>query len=206
MAIPAHAGLARRAPPGAGRAPPAVSRSAQVRHVRCRTGVVKRLEERWQRRWQEARPGPVRTFRIQEPIKLRQPPAVVWALIAPAEHAVLLAPETVARSFRVPGTPGGLGEQQCFVDLEGNTSIHEVIEYSDARRAVTRMISPPSSIPLRATNSLEPLGDGCIFTVGMEFDAPAGTNWPQAQQDEWRRGALRYLARVRQTLAAEEGQ
>lgn len=147
--------------------------------------------------------GPARTFRIQEAVKLRQPPEVVWALIAPAEHAVVLAPESVARGFQVPGTPTGLGEQQCMVDLDGNTSIYEVIEYVAARRAVTRMISPPSPIPLRAVHQLEPLGDGCIFSVGMEFDAPAATLWPEEQQNLWRRWASRYLERVRQTLAAE---
>jgi hypothetical protein len=145
----------------------------------------------------------VRTFRIQEAVKLRQRPEAVWALIAPAEHAVVLAPESVARGFRVPGTPAGLGEQQCMVDLDGNTSIHEVIEYSEARRAVTRLISPPSPVPVRATHQLEPLGEGCILSVGMEFDAPAGTVWPQEQQDEWRRGASRYLSRVRKVLVAE---
>ena len=156
-----------------------------------------------QRRWQEAPQGAVRTFRIQEAVKLRQAPEQVWALIAPAEHAVVLTPETVARGFRVPGTPAGLGEQQCFVDLEGSTSIHEVVEYVELRRAVTRMISPPTPVPLRATHQVEPLGEGCILSFGMEFDAPAGTIWPQEQQAEWRRTASRYLERVRHALAAE---
>lgn len=168
---------------------------------------MNRLQQRWQQRWQqrlqEVPSGPVRTFRIQDAVKLRQSSEVVWALIGPAEHAVVLAPEWVARGFQVPGTPAGLGKQQCFVDLEGNTSIHEVIEYVEARRAVTRMISPPSPIPQRATHQLEPLGEGCILSVGMEFDAAAGTVWPQKQQDEWRRWAARYLLRVRQTLDAE---
>ncbi len=90
---------------------------------------MKHSERRWPRRSQKVPSGPIRTFRIQEAVKLRQSPEVVWALIAAAEHAVVLTPESVARGFRVPGTPAGLGEQQCLVDLDGNTSIHEVVEY-----------------------------------------------------------------------------
>jgi hypothetical protein len=175
----------------------------QVGQVSCRTEDVKRMERRWQRRWQEPPAAPVRTFRIQEAVKLRHTPQQVWRLIVPAEHGVFLSPETVARGFRVPGTPEGLGEQQCFIDLDGNTLIHEVIEYAEARYAVTRMISPPTPADIRATYRVEPLGEGCILSIGMEFDAPASTTWPQNQQDEWRRFASRYLERVRLTLIAE---
>lgn len=164
---------------------------------------MKRSEGRWLRRWRGVLSRPLRTFRIQEAVKLRQSPEVVWALIAPAEHAAVLAPETVARAFQVPGTPAGLGEQQCLVGLDGTTTIYEVIEYLEARRAVTRMITPPSPNPLRVTHQLEPLGEGCTLSIGMEFDAPASAVWPQQQQDEWRHWAARYLQRVRQTLAGE---
>jgi hypothetical protein len=164
---------------------------------------VKRLEQRWQRRWEEPVQGPVRTFRIQESIKLRHTPERVWALVAPAEHAVLLMPESVARGFTVPGRAKGLGEQQCMLDLDGNATIHEVIEYIEARRAVTRWVSPPPPVPVRATHNLEPLGQGCILSVGMEFDSPVGTVWPQQQQDEWRHQAQRYLERARRLLDQE---
>jgi hypothetical protein len=180
-----------------------LSDPAQASWSPCRTEDVKRLELRLQARRQEPLPAPLRTFRIQESCKLRHTPEQVWRLVAPAEHGVLLLPETVARGFRVPGTPEGLGEQQCFVDLDGNASIHEVIEYSEARYAVMRMISPASPIGLRATHRVEPLGDACILTIGMEFDAPADTTWTQDQQNEWRRGASQYVDRVRRTLAAE---
>jgi hypothetical protein len=92
----------------------------QVGHEVCRTTSVKRLEQRWQRRWQEAPQPAARTVRIQEAVKLRHSPEQVWALIEPAEHSVVLSPESVARAFRVPGTPAGLGQQQCFVDLDGS--------------------------------------------------------------------------------------
>ena len=77
------------------------------------------------------------------------------------------------------------------------------MEYVEARRAVTRMISPPTIFPLRATYQLEPLGDGCIFSIGVEFDAHANFAWPEEERDEWRRMASRALERVRQTLAAD---
>lgn len=71
---------------------------------------------------------------------LRRTPAQVWALIGPAEHASVLS-ANIVRGFTVPGTLTGVGQQQCFIDLHGNTCIIEVVEYEEGRRAVTRAIS-----------------------------------------------------------------
>lgn len=112
----------------------------------------------------------VRTHRLQETIRLRHPQEKVWSLIHPAEHAPLLAPD-VTRGYRVPGTPEGVGEQQALVGLDGVTQVVEVIECTPARRAVIKVVSPAMPVPVRLVYELEPLADGCFYTVRQEHDA-----------------------------------
>ncbi len=151
------------------------------------------------RRWAER---PDRTLRLQEAVKLPHTPAEVWALIVPAEYALVLSPRTV-RAFTVPGTPAGVGQQQCFVDLDGNTTIIEVTEYLEARHATVQQVSPRPSVPFRSTYDLHPLEAGCILTVGLEGEAPSGSYWPRSLERDWRRQQQDYLDRVRRALAAE---
>ncbi len=92
---------------------------------------------------------------------LRHTPAQVWALIGPAEHASVLS-ANIVRGFTVPGTLTGVGQQQCFLDLHGNTSIIEVVEYEEGRRAVTRAISPRPAVPVRSLHTVELLDVGCL--------------------------------------------
>jgi hypothetical protein len=168
------------------------------------------LEARWQRRWSErAAPGAaatdaaIKTFRLLEAIKLRQPPAVVWALVHPAESSLLLSPEQTAKAFSVPGTGPGLGEQQAHIDHEGQATIAEVIEFEEGRRAVTRIVSPKPPVPVRTVTTVEPLGVGSVLTIGLEFDAPASTVWTKDEQESTRDWATTYLDRVRRALNAE---
>src|SRR3954463_12080380 len=105
-----------------------------------------RLEQRWQRRYKAYGGGPnpehpeeSRTVRFQEACRLRHPPGAVWALIYPAECAPLLS-STTSRGFKVPGTPDGLGEQQCLIDLDGNPSIIEVIHFEADHNPASRII------------------------------------------------------------------
>lgn len=88
------------------------------------------LKSRWHRRWQDSR-TPARTVRQQESADLRQSCARVWALIAAAESAVTLSPTTTARAFRVPGTPAGVGEQQCLLGHGGDATLIEVVEFAE---------------------------------------------------------------------------
>ena len=145
----------------------------------------------------------MKTFRLFGAIKLRHPPAVVWALVAPAEKSVLLLPEQVARAFTVPGTGPGLGEQQAHVDHDGQASIIEIIEFEEGRRAVTRSVSPKAPVPMRFVTTVEPLGLGSVLTWGMEFDAPASTMWGKEHQESLREWAMTYLNRVRRALDEE---
>lgn len=170
------------------------------------------LAERWEQRWKARTPGSPpdpgqgsRTVRSFEAIKLRQDPATVWALVAPAEHSVLLTPDTTARAFTVPGTGPGLGEQQCHVDHDGQATIIEVLELVENRRAVAVVVSPKPEIPVRMVTAVEALGTGSILTHGMEFEIPVQAVWPEPQQDAFRLYAQKYLKRVRQVLDEDPG-
>lgn len=168
------------------------------------------LEARWQQRWSRrtaARSATIdpaiKTFRLFEAIKLRHPPAAVWALVHPAESSLLLSPEQTARAFTVPGTGPGLGEQQAHIDHDGQATITEVIEFEEGRRAVTRVVSPKPQLPVRTVTTVEPLGAGSVLTMGMEFDAPASTLWRKGERESTKEWATTYLDRVRRALDAE---
>jgi hypothetical protein len=146
--------------------------------------------------------GPVRTVRMQEAVRLPYPPERVWSLIVPAENGPLLVP-SIARAYRVPGTPEGVGEQQASMDLAGNVTVVEVTEFVPNRRAVTKIVSPPPAVPVRSVYSLEPLGDGCLFAYGIELDTSAAAISDEGARG-WRAGAQDYLGRVREALATWE--
>lgn len=158
---------------------------------------MKRLEARWQRRWED-RDEDVRTFRLVETAKIRCSADEVWELVSKPEHAPLTLPEQVARGFAVPGTPAGVGGQQCFIDHEGNASIYEVLEHEPARRQVSRLVSPAPAVPVRSSRTLEPLGTACLLTVGTEMDSSRG--WSPAEQRQWTVAVRDYLERVRRIL------
>jgi hypothetical protein len=126
----------------------------------------------------------------------------VWAVIHPAECAPLLS-STTARGFKVPGTPDGLGEQQCLIDLEGNATILEVIPFEVGRCATTRILSPSPPAPTRTRFELQPIEAGCIITLTSEVDLPAGRISRPDGMTKWRRWATDYLQRVRRVLDDE---
>jgi hypothetical protein len=143
-----------------------------------------------------------RTFRFKESVRLGQTPEQVWAMIVPAEHATFLS-TNIVQGFTVPGTPDGLGQRQCFIDVDGNTSMIEVIEYQETRRAVARAISPPQAVETRTVHTVEPLDAGCLLTIGLEFDGAGTAVWPAEHERSWRVSTQDYLDRVRRTLNAE---
>lgn len=145
----------------------------------------------------------VRTHRLQETIRLRHPPEKAWSLIYPAEHAPLLSPD-VTRGYRLPGTPEGVGEQQALVGLDGVTHVVEVIEYAANRRAVIKFVSPATPVPVRLVYELEPLVDGCLYTLRQEYDAAPHQGWSATETDAWRRRIKDSLERVRLALATWE--
>lgn len=168
------------------------------------------LKSRWQHRWDvpplisaPASSSTIKTLRLVEAIELRHAPAVVWALVQPAESSVFLSPEKTARAFTVPGTGPGLGEQQAHINHNDQITLIEIIEFEEGRRAVTQLLSPKPPRPARTVTTVEPLGLGSVLTIGMEFDGLARSVWSKGRQDRIRDWATTYLDHVRRVLDAE---
>ncbi|MDV8149694.1 hypothetical protein [Arthrobacter sp. B10-11] len=123
----------------------------------------------------------------------------VWSLIRPAESAVLLS--DAQRAFTVPGTPAGVGEQQCFIDRDGSVSIIEVIGEESPWWATTRPISPGET-NTRSTYRLKPTSTGCVLTVGTVMELPANAVLTETPEDWWETLMRPYLTRVKEVLAA----
>jgi Polyketide cyclase / dehydrase and lipid transport len=146
---------------------------------------------------------PVRTGTLREIALLPWSCDIVWDLIEPAEKAPLLEPSYV-RGYRVPGTPDGVGCRQAFELADGSTSVIEVSEYQPGRFATTRQVSPPSAEPRRTTQSVEPVDDGCKYTMTLELDVKLGLRILPAFEKQWRAFAADHFARVRKVLTESE--
>lgn len=99
----------------------------------------------------------------------------VWSLIRPAESATFLS--DAQRAFTVPGTPQGVGEQQCFIGRDGSASIIEVIGEEGPWWATTRPLAQDGN-NRRTTYRLEPTATGCTLTVGAVIELPANSASP----------------------------
>jgi hypothetical protein len=116
-----------------------------------------------------------------------------------------LLSSTTARGFKVPETPDGVGEQQCFIDLEGNATIIEVIHFEVERCATTRVLSPSPPVPTRTRFEVQPIEAGCVVILTSEVDLPAGRGLRPDSEAEWRHWAAEYLKRLRRVLDHEAG-
>jgi hypothetical protein len=125
----------------------------------------------------------------------------VWSLIRPAESAVFLF--DAHRAFRVPGTPTGVGEQQCFISRDGSATIIEVIGEEGPWWATTRPIAAGDT-NTRSTYKIEPIPTGCTLTVGTVIEVPANAKF-DGNPDEWWETQMRpYLNRVKEVLSARD--
>lgn len=125
----------------------------------------------------------------------------VWSLIRPAESAVLLS--NAQRAFTVPGTPVGVGEQQCFIGRDGSVSIIEVIGEESPWWATTRPISP-GEMTSRSTYRLEPTSTGCTLTLGTVIELPANEVLAEDPDHWWETQMRPYLTRIKEVLAARQ--
>lgn len=122
----------------------------------------------------------------------------VWSLIRPAESAVFLS--DAQKAFTVPGSPIGVGEQQCFIRRDGTASVIEVIGEESPWWATTRPIAP-SDTNSRITYRIQPAQSGCTLTIGTVMEIPANAELAK-HPDEWWEGQIRpYLNRVKEVLA-----
>lgn len=147
-----------------------------------------------------ARGGPARTFSMEESETYECDAETLFALIRPAESSVLLS--NAKHAFTVPGTPDGVGEQQCFIPENGCVSIIEVVAEERPWRAYTRGVTH-NEADSRDSYELEPSGSGCKLTIGTSLQIPAGLRLSKKQQTEWRESTRQYMARAKQVLASQ---
>jgi hypothetical protein len=132
-------------------------------------------------------------------------PDTVWALIMPPEKAPLVD-ANVRRGYREPASPEGVGERHVLEGLDGQTTTLEVIEYEPGRRALVRVISPAPKREVRLSYTLQPVDEGCLYSVGFEMDLLRGHYIRQQFKDNWRAQIQAMFDRIRQVLAdAERG-
>jgi len=125
----------------------------------------------------------------------------VWSLIRPAESATFLS--DVQRAFTVPGTPQGVGEQQCFIGWDGSVSIIEVIGEESPWWATTRSIAQDAS-NRRTTYRLEPTATGCTLTMGAVIELPANAAFASDPNEWWESHSRPYLNRIEEVLSARQ--
>ena len=147
-----------------------------------------------------AREAPPRTFGAQESETYGHDIQTVWALIRPAESAVLTG--NALRAFTVPGTPSGIGEQQCFIQSDGSVSILEIVGEEAPHWATTRVVTPSES-DIRQTYQLEPTSTGCFLKIGIALEARTTDEWFTEYEQLWRANIRQYLTRLAKILALQ---
>jgi len=125
----------------------------------------------------------------------------VWSLIRPAESATFLS--DAQRAFTVPGTPRGVGEQQCFIGRDGSASIIEVIGEEGPWWATTRPIARNGN-NRRTTYRLEPTATGCTLTVGAVIELAANSAFASDPNQWWESHIRPYLDRIGEVLSARQ--
>jgi hypothetical protein len=143
--------------------------------------------------------GRTRTYSAHASETYEHDAQTVWSLIPPAESAALLF--DAHRAFTVPGTPVGVGEQQCFISRDGSANIIEVTGEEGPWWATTRPIAG-GRVKSRSTYRIEPTTTGCSLTVGTVIEVPANAEFA-GNPDEWWEAQMRpYLNRVREVLSS----
>lgn len=143
--------------------------------------------------------GQTRTYSANVSESYEHDALTVWSLIRPAESAELLS--NAQRAFTVPGTPAGVGEQQCFIGRDGSVSVIEVIGEEGPWWATTRPISP-GEMNSRSTYRLEPTSTGCTLTLGTVIELPANEVLAEDPDQWWETQMRPYLTRIKEVLAA----
>ncbi|MBT2532903.1 hypothetical protein J7E83_12375 [Arthrobacter sp. ISL-48] len=148
-----------------------------------------------------ARAAKAGTVTVEETAAFNVDPLKVWSVIRPAESAVLFS--DAQRAFTVPGTPLGVGEQQCFIGRDGAACIIEVIDEEVPRWAATKTVTP-TGVATRQTYKLEPTPSGCTLTMGAAFDISRGWLWSKVCEKSWRKSTRKYLDRLSVHLTAQQ--
>lgn len=142
------------------------------------------------------------TFHASATAEYRHTPAAVWELIRPAEAAMLI--DGAAQAFKVPGTPDGEGERQCFISADGGVSVIEVVSEVPGRSAVTRAVCSPEHPLVETTYTLEPVGAGCRLTMQTLVELPVPM--PATQKQAIRVHNRSFVEKVRHLLDTQSVQ
>jgi hypothetical protein len=163
--------------------------------------VVERTNKQRLRSAQEAHAAaansPAKVYSFQASESYDHDAHSVWSLIRPAQSAVLLA--DAQNAFKVPGTPSGVGEQQCFIGRDGSVSIIEVIGEESPWWATTRPIAQ-GEMNQRSTYRLQPTPTGCTLTYGIVIEMPGNATFADDSDDWWESHSRPYLNRIREVL------
>jgi len=134
-----------------------------------------RLEQRWTRR-QDAQRGGSEPFSVQSTVEISKPAQEVWDFVTSPYAAVLLDHKHIS-SFPVPGTPDGVGQQNCSLAREENgritATVTEIIEYEPPHRYVTKLLTGPTEA--FAMMAVDPTPTGCTYTVSGGSQIAYGT-------------------------------
>ena len=134
---------------------------------------------------------------------IARPPGQVWAFVRPAENAPAIQP-TVRRAFRVPGTPDGPGEQQCFIS-EGPlgmlvASVVEVVEESPGYFASVRSVTGP---PQRQHYEVRATGGGSTLTLTIELSAMRWATYSVHPKKQAGAAAATYVSAVKRLVECQ---
>lgn len=143
-----------------------------------------RLGQSWDRR--HTPNDGTEQFTVQSTVEIFKPVQEVWDFVTSPQTNVLLNHLHV-RSFRVPDSPEGVGQQSCSLHRQANgrlkATITEVIEFEPPHRLVAKTLTGPSEI-LEAM-IVSPTATGCTFTTSVDMLIAYGTTRkaaPAAQQ------------------------
>lgn len=129
-------------------------------------------------------------------------PAEVWAFIKPAESAVLVDPTTI-RSFSVPGTGPGVGEEQYFVKrARGQDVVHGIRVTAEEPGHFAEAVSTTGEPLQRLRWEVHQVEAGTQLTATAEVDLPAGLThqWIADAEMALRSGQEQYVRRVQTIL------
>jgi hypothetical protein len=134
---------------------------------------------------------------------IARPPEQVWAFIRPAETTPQIQ-QTVRRGFSVPGTPRGVGEQQCFVSDAPfgrlQAEIVEVTAEQAGRLAVVRNVTGP---PVRQQYELAQANGGTDLTYSIELSAMRWAVYNVHPKKQATAAAETYVASVKRLVESQ---
>jgi hypothetical protein len=146
--------------------------------------------------------APTEVTEITESVVTSASVPTVWALIRNVEHNALLH-DNVVGTFKVPGTPDGVGEEQAVV-----------LEYPDCRRTITTVIVEEQPLVRLVTRTygrsdpwnrqvytLESTKDGTRVSVSMRYSVGVDTDKRTREATNTRIGIHDYLSHVARVLA-----